>query len=55
MSHDINNILRSLITAANIVRKCKSELLEHGFSAEETNDILNFYVYEKVNGEEHNG
>lgn len=55
MSHDINNVLRGLITAANIVRECKSELLEHGFSEEETKDILKFYVYDKVNGEGNNG
>jgi hypothetical protein len=52
MSHDINGVLRSLMTAANIVRQCKSELLEHGFSQEETDDILKFYVYDKVNREE---
>lgn len=55
MSHDINNVLRSLMGAANVIRSCKAELLEHGFSGEETEDILKFYVYEKVNREENNG
>lgn len=52
MSNNINSILKNLMTAANTVRKCKQELLEYGFPEEETNDILQFYVYDKVNGEE---
>ena len=55
MCNNINGVLRSLMMAADVIRQAKSELLEHGFSDEETNDILQFYVYDKVNKEENNG
>ena len=55
MEHCMNDVLKHLIVAERIISECKAELLIHGFSKKETEDILKFYVYDKVNKEEHYG
>lgn len=52
MDNNVRVILSSLIAASAIVRDCRKELLNVGFSDEETNDILQFYVYERALKEE---
>lgn len=49
MSNDVRNILSCLMSTAELVRDCKRALLDKGFSKEETQDLLQFYVYDKVN------
>ena len=52
MSNDVRNILSCLMSTAELVRDCKRALLDKGFSKEETQDLLQFYVYDKVNEED---
>lgn len=52
MSNEVRTILSCLISTAELVRDCKKELLKAGFTHEETQDILQFYVYDKVNKED---
>ena len=53
MSSDVKIILSSLMAAASMIQQCKSELLKIGFTKEETKDLLQFYVYDKVNEEDY--
>ena len=52
MSNDVRNILACLMSTAELVRDCKRALLDKGFTKEETNDLLKFYVYDQVNKED---
>lgn len=46
----VREILVQLMSAAEFIAQCRAELLDHGFSEEEVNNLLHFYVYSKVNG-----
>ena len=52
MSSEVKVILSSLMAASSMIRQCKTELLNIGFTEEETQDLLQFYVYDKVNEED---
>lgn len=52
MDTNIKEVLAGLMAAAEMVSQCKNELVKIGFSDEEINEILQFYVYQKVCGGE---
>ena len=52
MSSDVKVILSSLMAASSMIRQCKTELLNMGFTKRETEELLQFYVYDKVNEED---
>lgn len=47
MDTNIKEVLAGLMAVAEILRQCREELLKIGFSDEEAEEILQFYVYDK--------
>lgn len=51
MSKEMREILSRMIATASLVRQCKTELLNMGFTENETQELLHFYIYDKANEE----
>ena len=52
MSNEMKTILSHMMATATLVRQCKKELLNMGFTEDETQELLHFYIYDNVNEED---
>lgn len=48
MDNNVKEVLAGIMAAAEMVSQCRAELVKIGFNEAEIEDILQFYVYDKM-------